>query len=244
MRVASLMFLFLAGCAGSPEPECDAAVDTDGDGLDDCAELDAGTDRNKADTDTDGLTDKEELDCTSDPLDVNSVCYACGWEHNDPGNLGPEGPALGDTMANLRLVDQCGQKVDLHDFAGSYHILFMTTQWCTACLQEASELSARSIDYSADLGLGFSYVIVLFQDAMGDPPDDEVAAEYAEVIGVEHQIPILSDRKEGVLDGTPYDGSTLPGKCVLSPRMEILDCTTGHGDDLQYIDLIRDHAAR
>lgn len=241
MRLAATLALLLAACA-SPEPGCDATLDADGDGLDDCAELEAGTDPNKADTDTDGLTDLEELECTSDPLNVNSVCYTCGWEHLDPGDLGPVGPAVGQTVANLKLFDQCGQRTDLHDFAGSYHILFMTTQWCTACLAEASELEQRTRDYSADLGIEFSYIVALFQDVMGAPPDAEVAAEYAEVIGIDREIPVLSDRKQELLDVTPYDGETLPGKCVLSPEMELLDCTTGHGDDLDLIDGIRAHA--
>lgn len=41
---------------------CSATTDTDGDGLNDCAEIAAGTNINVADTDGDGFLDKEEVD--------------------------------------------------------------------------------------------------------------------------------------------------------------------------------------
>lgn len=236
-----VLALVLAACGG-PEPLCEEGVDTDGDGLTDCEELDLGTDRNKADTDTDGLSDREEIECVSNPLDVNETCYACGWEHNDPGDLGPIGAAEGQTVENLRLIDQCGEKVDLHDFAGGYRILFMTAQWCTACLEEAIELPDRTTTYRDDLGVDFSYVIAIFQDMMGENPADEVAAEYADVIGVDKEIPVLADKVRGVVDHTPYEGVDLPGKCLLSPEMELLDCWTGHGADEAALDRIRTHA--
>lgn len=237
------ILLFALGCAGSTEePACDAASDLDADGLDDCLEAELGTDKNRADSDGDGVGDGAELDCVSDPLDETEVCYACGWEHNDPGDLAGIGPNEGDTLKNLKMTDQCGETVPMHDLAGDYHILFMTTQWCTACLAEASELRDRTIDFENESGLGFSYIIALFQDAMGEPPDPEVAAEYAEVVDAKKRIPVLSDGNQGVLDHTPYDGNDLPGKCVLSDEMEILDCFVGHGDDAEAFDLIRDHA--
>ena len=41
----------------------------------------------KVDSDGDGFADADEVDCVSDPADANEQCYACGWEHNDPGNI-------------------------------------------------------------------------------------------------------------------------------------------------------------
>ena len=40
-----------------------------------------------------------------------------------------------------------------------------------------------------------------------------------------------ADADQRVLDITPYNGSGMPGKCLLSPEMEILECMTGHGFD-------------
>lgn len=205
----------------SQEPACDASLDSDGDGLDDCVELALGTAPDNADTDGDGVTDGDEVDCVANPLDAQEVCYACGWPHATPAAVGEIGPAEGDTLANLTMVDQCDEDFELHDLAGAYHILFMTTQWCGSCLAEASELRSRTREFSNESGIPFSYVIVLFQDAIGGAPDRDVAADYADVVDARQRIPVLSDLDQAILDSTPYDGSPLPGKCVLSPDMEL-----------------------
>jgi hypothetical protein len=108
---------------------CSSDSDLDGDGLDDCAEEELGTDASSADSDGDGFSDLEELECVSDPLDESEACYACGWEHNDPGDLVSEGKKSGDVIADIELVDQCGEMVDLWDFHGEYHVLYMTAAW-------------------------------------------------------------------------------------------------------------------
>lgn len=129
MAVLSALLLPL-GCAG--EPACDPESDEDGDGLDACAEEAAGTNPEERDSDGDGFDDDEEIACVSDPLDDREVCYECGWAHNDPGDLGedpPVGPDRGDTIGNFELWDQCEEPVDLWDFAGEYHILYLTAAW-------------------------------------------------------------------------------------------------------------------
>jgi cytochrome oxidase Cu insertion factor (SCO1/SenC/PrrC family) len=62
------------------------------------------------------------------PDEVESP-YACGWIPRDPGNLVSTGAGEGDTIANLTLIDQCGEAVKLWDFAGKYHVLFLTAAW-------------------------------------------------------------------------------------------------------------------
>ncbi len=116
------------GPTDSGGPDC-SSEDADGDGLDGCAEEELGTDPDNADSDGDGMSDGEEVDCVSDPLDADEVCYACGWPHNDPGDLESTGAALGDVVANLEFTDQCAELVDLWDFAREYHILFITASW-------------------------------------------------------------------------------------------------------------------
>jgi len=124
----STLMLLAAGC-GEEEWVCSEASDPDADGLNDCEEEALGTDMALADSDGDGLSDFEEVECVSDPLNGDEVCYACGWEHNDPGNLESTGDDEGDVIENLALVDQCGETVDLWDFHGEYHILYVTAAW-------------------------------------------------------------------------------------------------------------------
>lgn len=82
-----------------------------------------------ADGDLDGIYDGSEDACGSDPLNVDEGCNSCGWPHNDPGNLVSTGSDEGDVIANLALIDQCEEPVDLWDFAREYHILFLTAAW-------------------------------------------------------------------------------------------------------------------
>ena len=76
-----------------------------------------------------GFRDAEELDCVSDPLNEEEVCYECGWAHNDPGDLVSQGAEQNDVLADVQLIDQCGERVDLWDFYGEYHILYLTAAW-------------------------------------------------------------------------------------------------------------------
>ena len=116
-----------AGDALGTEPSCDESADADGDGLNDCEEEALGLDPAKDDTDGDGLTDLEEVDCGTSALDANDTCYACGWGRNDPGTIQSTGADVGDVMANVGLTDQCGEVVNMYDFAGAYHVMYMTT---------------------------------------------------------------------------------------------------------------------
>jgi len=131
--LTTICALLAFGCAPADEKNpaddslsCDASLDSDGDGIDDCSELDLGLDPASDDTDGDGMADGAEIDCGSSPTDIDDTCYQCGWGRNDPGNITPTGAALGDVMENLSLVDQCKETIDTYDFAGEYHILYMT----------------------------------------------------------------------------------------------------------------------
>lgn len=52
---------------------------------------------------------------------------------------------------------------------------------------------------------------------------------------------MTSDPEARILEATPYDGNSLPGKCALSPRMEILDCYAGN-NDARAFSAIKEHA--
>lgn len=249
MRHLLPLLLALSSCvtdegatpADSGAVDCDSASDADADGLDDCAEAELGTDPSVADTDGDGLSDGEEADCVSDPTNAAEVCYACGWPHNDPGTYDGVGPAEGDTIANLELIDQCGERVDLWDLSGSWHVLFMTASWCGSCLIEAQRFDEERDLFVATTGLEFSFVTAIFQDNAGALPDAAEAAEYAERAEITGQ-PVVSDPIAGVLSSTPYDGTALPGVCALSPEMELLACSRGNTAVADMLEEIRQAA--
>ncbi len=89
----------------------------------------------------------------------------------------------------------------------------------------------------------FSYIVGLFQDYQAFAPDEELGKDYWETID-EPDFPVVSDPEQLTISDTPYTGQGLPGKCVLSPKMRILECGSGHGEDDWAYDIIREHADR
>ena len=236
MRSLLLLLLLLPLCAlacgnassssGSQGPEPDAGPPADQDASDAADAADAA--------------DGAEPDCTSDPKDAGEGCYACGWAHNDPGSLVSTGAEVGDVIKNLPFIDQCGEAVHLWDFAGAYHILDMTGAWCASCVVEAGGLAAEGEAFTAETGVPFSWMLVLFQDGQGNPPNAAFPAKFATELKL-WSFPVLGDQVSGVLSATPYNGSVFPGKCALSPEMEILHCYSGE-DDEEGFEAIRQHA--
>jgi hypothetical protein len=55
--------------------------------------------------------------------------YACGWEKRDPGTLESTGTEVGDVLADLTLVDQCGESFRVWDMYREYFMLFITAAW-------------------------------------------------------------------------------------------------------------------
>ena len=223
-------------------PGCASALDTDEDGLSDCTELELGTLPEVRDTDGDGDSDGEEVACVSDPLDPEEVCYACGWPHNDPGTLSSTGARVGDTVENLELVDQCGERVNLWDLSGSWSLLFMTASWCGSCLEEARGFNDEQARVEAVTGLPFSFVTVVFQDSAGTLPEADEAARYAEAAGISGQ-PVFADPIARVLTATPYRGDALPGVCLLDPALVLVDCASGSDAVAAMVGLVEAEAA-
>lgn len=142
LATASIVLAALAACNGAEAEPTGASSgnggaggsgsgmgNADGDCLTDGEEAELGTDPNAADSDSDGITDCDEIACVSNPSDPAEVCYACGWKHNDPGTLVSTGTTEGSVIANVDLIDQCTEPVKLWDFAGEYHILYLTAAW-------------------------------------------------------------------------------------------------------------------
>ncbi len=73
--------------------------------------------------DTSGGTEQSD----SGPLSYDT--YACGWEKRDPGTLSSTGSKVGDVLADVAWMDQCGEEVRVWDMYGKYFILFLTAAW-------------------------------------------------------------------------------------------------------------------
>lgn len=83
-------------------------------------------------------------------------------------------------------------------------------------------------------------MIVLNEDSSGNPPGGDDAGKYASVVKL--NLPVLADGLGQVLQATPWDGAARPGKCALSPGMQMLHCYVGE-DDTDAFAAIEAHAA-
>ena len=250
MFISTLFAIALMSCSETEKTSavtdsgslCSNNVDQDADGLDECTESELGTSDQEADTDGDGDSDAQEIECLSDPTNPDEACYQCGWKRSDPGNITASGTEEGDIILNIPFVDQCGESIPLYDFADGYNVLFMTTQWCGACAQEVEELEDKADRFLELYGFEVRYLIGVFQDNNASVPGPEVAEQYAD--GTEMtRFPVLADVDGLLIDNTPYEGLQLPGKCALSPEMEILGCATGSAAEEFIFSVIVEHQA-
>ena len=83
--------------------------------------------------------------------------------------------------------------------------------------------------------------MVVFENTGGLPADGTTAQGYWTDMG-EPDLAVLADGSRQVIDLTPWEGQYLPGKCAITPEMEILGCYTGHGNDEPFADIL-EHAS-
>ncbi|MBX3131308.1 MAG: hypothetical protein KF718_31600 [Polyangiaceae bacterium] len=68
------------------------------------------------------------------------------------------------------------------------------------------------------------------------------AAYYASTLDI--QIPVTADVAFRLLEATPWTGAARPGKCILTPTMEILRCHVGEDDDEAFAAIVQHAAGR
>jgi len=107
---------------------------------------------------------------------------------------------------------------------------------------EAVGLEDEAVDLMDETGMEIGFLIALYENARGGPPGEDLGETYHEEIN-SPDLPVLSDTEEGILEASSYPGSPLPGKCALSPEMEILRCAHGHGNET-LVEAILDHAGQ
>ena len=89
-------------------------------------------------------------------------------------------------------------------------------------------------------GIPLSFLLIIFENNAGLPPNGSVAETYATEIGWP-DILVAADPAKAILDAVPWTDPTLPGKCILTPQMEILECYSGHGNDTAFEAVLAHH---
>ena len=105
---------------------------------------------------------------------------------------------------------------------------------------EAVSLVDHHAEFAAEHSdVPFSFLVVVFEESLGETPSAQTAVDYAEAIDWP-DFPVAADTDDTIINNSPWEGNALPGKCVLTPDMEILQCYTGHGNETAF-DAIVEH---
>jgi hypothetical protein len=89
--------------------------------------------------------------------------------------------------------------------------------------------------------LEFSFILALNESSSGGPASVNDASAYATTIDAQES-PVFADGGGALIGATPFTGNTRPELCALTPDMEILACTTGHGAYQGLLNQIKTHA--
>lgn len=209
-------------------------ADSDGDGLDDGVEAEMGTDPVMADSDGDTYWDSWEDVEGTDPLDEESRIYEGYWPYQ-PDKDAFESTDWDDFEADEGqflprhvMVDQWGQEVDLHDFAGQgkYVMIDVSAIWCGPCNGLASWLTDGRDDYGYDStwpeikelveSQSIYWITVLVQDNNGAVPDlDDIEGWYEDY--EDPYVPVFADDEEWINIAPAY-----PSMYLFSPELELL----------------------
>lgn len=154
--------------------------------------------------------------------------YACGWECSDPGDLGGDFElSEGGVLPNTRLLDQCGEWVDLHDFAGSYVVVDLSQFDCPPC-RNMAEQEEDFLEDMREAGIPVR-VLTLMGNGLSDPrgtPDSSTVDAWVSTYGLTD--PVLYDRGYGMAVLASYieeaAGSSLgfPAWAVFNPDLQAI----------------------
>lgn len=181
-----------------------------------------------------------------DPWPSRTEPYTCGWPQADPGDLVLDYDLqIGSVFPNVRLIDQCAEKLALWDLYGRWLVLDTAQPDCGPCRSMADTAEAFVVQMA---GEGIEVVVVnLLGAGLGAPfdePDPEVYADWVETY--ESSGPVLKDRGFGYAlfpsfaEEATGESFGYPTWVVVDPQMRIHAVNIGFSDWEAVADLIRE----
>jgi hypothetical protein len=159
--------------------------------------------------------------------------YSGGWPQNDPGTLENDwGPAIGETLPNFRLQDQCLDRLDLWDLHGSYTIVEVSQYNCGPCQVMAETAGEFQSDMAAE-GIDVQFVTLHgngLSDSYSSPPES-IINDWTAAFG--NHGPVIYDRGYGIAMAYSLieDYSlSFPAWFIVDENFTVIHAQTGFGD--------------
>ncbi|MCK6506434.1 redoxin domain-containing protein [Myxococcota bacterium] len=178
----------------------------------------------------------DEQTLLPDPWPARTEPYTCGWPTDDPGTLVRDYDlALGTVLPNVRLRDQCDEKLALWDLYGRWLVVDSAQPDCGPCRTMASTAEDFVQSMAAE---GIEVVVVsLLGKGLAEPfsePDEAVFDDW--VATYQPSGPVLRDRGYGyallpdlALSATGEEFG-YPTWMVIAPDMTIAHVNVGFSD--------------
>jgi peroxiredoxin len=194
-------------------------------------------------------------EATSDDVWIEDVTgartepYTCGWPQNSPGGPNPTWTvATGEVFPNLRLVDQCGDEVDLWDFRGYYLVIDSSAPNCGPCQAMAEGAEAFKARMAASCA-PVEMITLLNESlsAINQPASAEDQQAWVDAFGLSS--PVLADKGAAYALFPEYldieSGMSYPAVILVDPDGRVMYGATGFSDWSEFRDIIlEDWAAR
>ena len=142
-------------------------------------------------------------------------------ENDWPKNAPPEGTtgqgfAVGQTIPDVRLIDQHGKEVSAWQFYGRVMVFDVSTMWCAPCQELAAGTQHTQDEFGWD---DFAYVTVLQENVESLPPEGEDLELWAENFDIE--APVLADGDK--LTSTVVQNGQYPAVLLVGPDLVVLE---------------------
>jgi AhpC/TSA family len=185
----------------------------------------------------------------ADVTGARTAPYACGWPQNSPGGPNERWTvADGEIFPNVRLVDQCGDAVDLWDFRGYYLVIDSSSPNCGPCQAMAEGAEAFKARMAAECA-PVEMITLLNESlsAINRPASPEDQQAWVDAFGLTS--PVLADKGAAYALFPEYlgieEGMSYPAVILVDPDGRVLYGATGFSDwgEFEAV-LLSDWAAR
>jgi peroxiredoxin len=150
--------------------------------------------------------------------------YSCGWKKANPAPYaGDYALVKGETLPDGLMRDKCDEVFRLHDYKGSYVVVFLSALDCPACKSMAADEPAF-VEQMATKGIDVATITIMqpsLDDPFGDTPTAKLG-QWSDQYGIE--TPVVADRGLGLFMFLPVYPEEMgyPSWIVADPDLKVI----------------------